>query len=68
MKAINIVNEKELRLCILVAIGKFSNKEMADILFYDDHSLRSVKSRIAGKLGVLGKNMRSFLLNLAIGG
>ena len=68
LNKILVLNEKEMRLCVLVVIGNFNNNEMADIICYDPHSLRSIKSKIAGQLGISGKNMHSYLLKLAIGG
>ena len=68
LNKILVLNEKEMRLCVLIVIGNFNNNEMADIICYDPHSLRSIKSKIAGQLGISGKNMHSYLLKLAIGG
>ena len=68
LNTILVLNEKEMRLCVLIVIGNFSNDEMADLICYAPHSLRSIKSKIAGVLGISGKNMHTYLLKLAIGG
>jgi len=56
-----------LRLCILITIGNFTNSEMADLLSYDEHTFRTIKNRVARNLNISGKNMRDFFLNLMIG-
>ena len=66
LKALGVLNEREIRLCILVVIGKFRDKEMADILFYGENSFRAMKSMVAKKLGTTGKNLLDFLLKMAI--
>lgn len=65
LKALAALNEKELRLCVLVALGTFHDKEMADILCYGDKSIRSIKRNVAQKLGTSSRHLRTFLLRLA---
>lgn len=61
------LNESEIRLCVLVLIGGFSSKQMAGYLNYAESGIRNYKQRIAQKLGTSSKNLRLFLLDLAIG-
>ena len=67
LKASGIKNPKQIQLCILVAIGKFRDKQMGDILCYADNTVRSSKKEAARKLGISGKNLRPYLLQMAIG-
>lgn len=60
------LNEKERSLCLLVFIGSFSDKQLADILFYSDKSIRAVKRKVANKLGTTSAKLRLFLINLAL--
>ena len=64
LKAQCALNEKEFRLCVLVALGTFHDKEMADILCYGDKSIRSIKRHVAQKLGTSSRHLRAFLLRL----
>jgi len=65
LKARNSLNEKEIRLCVLVVIGTFHDKEMAEILRYGDNSIRSIKRHVANKLGTSARNLRNYLFELA---
>lgn len=67
LKELKVLNEKEIRLCILVLIGGFTDKQMADILCYGENSIRGIKRYAALKLGTNSANLRKFLLDLAIG-
>ena len=60
------LSEQEVRLCILVVIGGFLDKQMADILYYSHKSIRSTKRHIALKLGTTSANMRAFLMEKII--
>ena len=60
------LSEREIRLCILVLIGGFSDKQMADILCYGEKSIRGIKRYVAKKMGTNSANLRNFLLNLII--
>ena len=64
LKAQCALNEKEFRLCVLVALGTFHDKEMADILCYGDKSIRSIKRHVAQKLGTSSRHLRAFLRRL----
>ena len=64
LKEKNILNEREIRLCILVLIGGFSDKQMADLLYYGEKSIRGIKRYTAQKLGTSSANLRMFLMNL----
>lgn len=66
LKSLGFLNEREIRLCILVLIGHLRDKEMADILCYSDKSIRSIKRIVAKKLGTTSKNLRSGLLDIAV--
>ena len=65
LKAKHLLNDKEIRLCVLVLIGNFSSKQMADILCYGEKSIRSIKRNTAVKLGTNSSNLRDFLLQMA---
>lgn len=65
LKAKQVLNEKEIRLCVLVLIGNFSSKQMADILCYGEKSIRSIKRNTAVKLDTNSSNLRDFLLQMA---
>jgi len=65
LKAQCALSEKELRLCVLVVLGTFHDKEMAEILCYGDNSIRSIKRYVAQKLGTTSRHLRTFLLHLA---
>lgn len=60
------LSEKEMRLCVLVLIDGLSGKQIADLLFLAETSIRSFKTKTAKKLGTDSKNMRQLLINLAI--
>ena len=66
LKERNVLNEKEIRLCFLVMIGGFTDKQMAGILWYGEKSIRSIKRITAHKLGTNAANLRHFLINLTI--
>lgn len=61
------LNEKEIRLCILVAIG-VSYKKMAEMLPYALSGLSKFKYTTAQKLDVSVKDLRQKLANLAVEG
>ena len=65
LKAIGSLNEKDIRLCILVLIGNMKDKEIADILCYSDKTIRGTKRKVAIKLGTTSAGLRNFLLNKA---
>ena len=62
-----VLNETEIRLCILVLIG-LSRAEIAHTLPYSLNSIGKLKDHTAKLLGTTGKNLRDFLLKVAIEG
>ena len=65
LKATNCLGERDIRLCVLVLIGTFSDKQLADILYYGENSIRGMKRYTAGKLGTTTAHLRQFLLEMA---
>ena len=63
----NVLNETEIRLCVLVLID-LNRAEIAKTLPYALNSVGKLKDHTAKSLGTTGKNLREFLLHLAIGG
>ena len=61
----NLLNDKEIRLCILVLIGTLNSKQMADLLCYGESGIRNFKSHTASKLGTNGKELQDFLIKMA---
>ena len=66
LKATCPLDEKEIRLCILVFLEMFTLKEIAALLNYSEKGIRTYKSRINKKLGNNGKDLRFYLVELAI--
>ena len=60
------LNEREVRLCVLVMIDGFSGKEIAQNINYAESGIRSLKSKPAKKIGTDSKNLRKTLQNIAI--
>lgn len=60
-----ILNETEMRLCILVLLN-LTRKQISETLPYSLNSVGKLKDHTAKLLGTTGKNLRVFLLNLAI--
>jgi DNA-binding CsgD family transcriptional regulator len=60
------LQEKEIRLCILVLFDTFNSKQQAKLLFYSESGIRNFKNRVAKKLGTNSTELRDFLINLAI--
>lgn len=65
LKRTNLLNDKEIRLCILVLIGTLNSKQMADLLYYGESGIRNFKSHTASKLGTNGKDLQEFLIKMA---
>jgi len=61
------LSDREIRLCILVLIGGYSDKQMADILYYSYKTIRSTKRHIALKLRTTSADLRTFLIEKVIG-
>ena len=60
-----ILNETEVRLCVLVLIG-FSRAQIAQTLPYALNSVGKLKDQTAKKLGSTGKNLHDFLVQTAV--
>lgn len=60
-----ILNETEVRLCVLVLIG-YSRAQIAQILPYALNSVGKLKDQTAKKLGSTGKNLHDFLVQTAV--
>ena len=59
------LDEKEMRLSILVLMDMFNNDSLARILHYGK-GIRTCKSRLNAKLGNTGKDLRSKLIQIAV--
>lgn len=66
LKDKKVLNEKEIRLCMLVLVGGFSDKQMANYLYYAEKGIRGVKRYTAQKLGTNSANLRQFLLQMLV--
>ncbi len=66
LRALNVLNEREIHLCILVTIGGFTDKQLANLLFYSDNSIRSIKMKTATKLGTTSTHLREILIEKAV--
>ena len=64
--ATRTLDEKEIRLCVLVFLDMFSLKQMAAILPYSQTGIRTYKSRVNDKLGNKGHDLRTFLVDTLI--
>lgn len=65
LKATRLLNEKEIRFCILIFIGGLQIQEMADVIQYGKSGIRNFKQKIAVKLGTKSANLRQFLIDMA---
>ena len=68
LRARGITSDNEIRICVVVIIGHFDTKQMVDIVSTSYDSFKTTKSFAAKKLKTTGKNMRTALLKVAIGG
>ena len=59
------LDEKELRLSILVLLDMFNNDTIAKILHYGK-GIRTYKSRLNAKLGNIGNDLRTKLIQIAV--
>lgn len=59
------LDEKELRLSILVLLDMFNNDTIAKILHYGK-GIRTYKSRLNAKLGSIGNDLRTKLIQIAV--
>ena len=60
------LDEKEVRLCILILLNKYSNKQLAQYIHYSESGIGTFKYRISRKFNIPSKEIRNFLLDLAI--
>ena len=58
------LSEREMRLCVLVLMGCFTDKQMADILCYGEKSIRTIKRNTAIKMGTTSRELRTFLIDM----
>ena len=63
-----LLNEKEIRLCILVLIGISNSKQLADLLFHSESGIQKKKNRTAKKLNTNSIEFRNVLMNIVVGG
>ena len=66
LKATNKLEEKEIRLCILVLL-EMDNLTIAKTINYAPNGVGKYKYRIAQKLGTTIRELRQFLIEMAIG-
>ena len=60
-----VLNETEIRLCILVLIG-LNRIQIANTMPYALNSIGKLKDQTAKKLGRTGKNLRDFLIKMVV--
>jgi len=61
------LSERETRLCILVLLGISNSEHLANLLNYGNSGIRNFKNRTAKKIGTNSVNLRSELINIALG-
>ncbi len=66
LKAQYQLDEKQIRLCFLVLLDMYSNKELADLLIYSESGMGTFKNRLSHKLHIQTQNLRKFLVDTAI--
>ena len=67
LKAVDVLDEKEIRLCILVLLNfPFSNDEQAETIIYSKSGFGKFKYRMTKKLGTTAKDLREFLLKMIL--
>ena len=59
------LTEKEIRLCVLTLLN-FGYDEMANLLYYSPNGVGKFKMRTAKKIGATAKNLRDFLITIAV--
>ena len=65
LQSVYQLDEKEVRLCVLVLLDKFNNDSLAKILHYGK-GIRTYKSRLNAKLGNKGNDLRTKLIQIAV--
>ena len=67
LKAVEVLDEKEIRLCILVLLNfPFSNDEQAETIIYSKSGFGKFKYHMTKKLGTTAKDLREFLLKMIL--
>ena len=61
------LSDHEIQLCVLTLLD-LSYDQIAELLIYAPNGIGKFKVRVAKKLGTTAKNLREFLINMAIGG
>ena len=67
LKASGRLNEKELRLCVLVLMDCFDSKQQATFLHYGESGVRNLKQHTANKLGTNSRQLREHLIRMLTG-
>ena len=67
LKAKGTLNEKELRLCVLVLMDCFDSKQLATLLHYGESGVRNYKQHTANKLGTNSRELREQLIRMMTG-
>ena len=67
LRNLHVLNETEIRLCLLVLLD-MNRAEISDTLPYSLSGVGKLKDHAAKSLGTTGKNLRQYLINLAIDG
>ena len=69
LKATELLDEKEIRLCILILLDfPISNDEQAETIIYSKTGFGKFKYRMTQKLGTTAKELREFLLKIIVSG
>lgn len=68
LKATQKLNKREIQLCVLVLVGEYSSKQLAELLCYSQSGIRNLKSITAKKLNTNSKNLRNALMKIALNG
>ena len=68
LKATGKLDEKEIRLCFLILLDMHKNKELANLLYYGETGIGTFKYRLSKKFNLYSKDLRKFLLDLAVSG
>lgn len=67
LKATEFIDEKRMRLCILVLLDiPKSNDELADIIIYSRNGIGKYKYRLSQKFNIETKDLRDYLLKMVI--
>lgn len=65
LRNLQTLTEPEVCLCILVFLG-LTRQQIADLLHYANSGIGKFKYRVSLKLGIESKNLRNFLINMAL--